>query len=207
MAHILRGRRRRIQRAAVADQQLAEIVALRLAQRVENLVELHRGRRVRDRDVVSGIELGRAGAARIEVDEEVALEEDAGPDGREGVLANRSALVLDREGDLRRVALRLDLEHLADVDAGNADRRLVADLHAVLERRGQRVAVTSEGDVLREGEEGPDDDEHNQDQADLLVGEPALGRARPCFSFVGSSHQLFLPFFFFFFFFFLGGTV
>ena len=46
-----------------------------------------------------------------------------------------------RERHLRGVACGLDVDHLADVDAGDPDRSGLAQRGGVLERRGQRVAL------------------------------------------------------------------
>ena len=100
------GRRRPVgEGRAVALEQAAEVGPHRRLQGGQHFVDLHPGRGVADRDRVAAAQLGGAGAARREVDEKVALEEDARADRGEGVVVDRPALAFDGEGDLGRVAV------------------------------------------------------------------------------------------------------
>ena len=70
-------------------EQVAQVLARVALQRGQHLVELHRRRRLRDLDRVAVVEHRRRRRARREVDEEVALEEDARPDLGGRVLVDR----------------------------------------------------------------------------------------------------------------------
>ena len=74
----------------------------------------------------------------------------------------RTAFVVDGEGDGRVVAVGADRADLADVDTGDADRRLGGDA----EGRLDLVTMIDEGDRLGEGKEQADDHEHDSDQAE-----------------------------------------
>ena len=62
------------------------------------------------------------------------------------------------------VALELDLLHLADADAGDADRVVGLEAAGLGERRGVGVAAADQGQVL--GPEGGEDHQHDDGDAD-----------------------------------------
>ena len=96
------------ERRAEPGERPLQALARRRLERREDLVDLDRRRRLGDRDRAAVGELRRARAARIEVEEEVALEEEARADLDRRVLVDRLALVVDGEGDLDGVALALE---------------------------------------------------------------------------------------------------
>src|SRR5207237_4613935 len=118
--------------------------------------------------------------ARAEIEEEVALEEEPGPDHELGVGPDRPADVADGERDLVRVAVALGRDDLADVDAGDPNRRVDGDHGRVAEDRLQLVAVAGERDVLGVGEDEPDRGEDDDREADqpwapaIVAAEGAL---------------------------------
>ncbi len=154
---------------AVAFEQAAEVGAHRRLQRRQHLVELNRYRGAADRDRAATVHLGRAGAARVEVDEEVALEEDPRSDLGVGVAVDRTALLFDGEGDGRGAAVAARLDHFADVDAGDPHRRIDRDIGGVGEGRLQLVAVAGEGHVFGERQVGPEGEDQDEDQRDRRV--------------------------------------
>ena len=83
-------------------QRLLKPLAIGLLERGQDLVDLHCRSRLADRDRVAVAELGRARAARGQVEEEVALEEQPRADLDRRVLMDRLTLVVDGEGDARR---------------------------------------------------------------------------------------------------------
>ena len=180
LGRVFGGRRRRVERRAEALEQVAEVGPHRRLQRGEDLVELDRGRGVADRDRAAAVHLRRAGAAGVEFDEEVALEEDPGADLGEGVLVDRPAGAADREADLGGVAVAFDADHFADFDAGDPDGRVFGDVDAVGEGRVELVAVAGEGDVFGEGEVGADRHDQQEDHGDRRVARPP--REAPRFS-------------------------
>ena len=107
-----------------------------------------------------------------EVHEEVALEEDARPDLDLGVAVDRQAGLLDlhlHQGGVRGLAVHLvgrDRLDLADVDAGDAHRRVLADGLGRREHGLEAVAL-GERDVLAEAEVAHDDDAEDQEQPRL----------------------------------------
>ena len=132
----------------------------------EDLVELDRRAGLVDRDRVAVVELGARRRAGLQVDEEVALEEDARADRHRGVLVDRQALLVDphrHERGLLAVLDVLDLGDLADVDAGDPHRRARA-------RRcwpsGRRPGSCSgaERDRLGEAEVGADGEQDEREQ-------------------------------------------
>src|SRR4029453_18569705 len=131
--------------------ELHEVGAIGRLEGGQNLVELDRGRGGGHGGLAAAVELGRARAAGANVEEEVALEEDPGPDLPLGVLVNGTPGVVHGEGDLRAVADALDPGHLADVDPRDPDGRVLADVGRVRERRLQLVRML-EGELLRPGE-------------------------------------------------------
>src|SRR4051794_9241469 len=66
-----------VERVAVALEQRLRVLARRALQHTEDLIDLNRRVGLRDRDPVARAEVRLTGAARLQVDEEVALEEDA----------------------------------------------------------------------------------------------------------------------------------
>ncbi len=165
------------ERLAVALQQAAEVGADRRLQRGQHLVDLHRGRRVGDRDRSPASQFRRARAARIEFEEVVAFEEDPRPDRGEGVLVDRATGAFDGEGDGGRVAVAFGRGHLADVDAGDPHRRLDRDIERVAEGGVDLVAVAGERDVFGEREVRPDREDQDEDQGDQPVGDARLAAA------------------------------
>ena len=131
----------------------------------QDLVELDRGGSLRDGDVAAVGQLGSAGAAWAQVQEEVPFEEEAGPDLDLGVASDRQPLVLDGERHRGGVAFRLDLDDLAHVDAGDPDRSGLAKGCGVLEGRGQGVPRVAPWQLLGVGEEGKDRQEDDQGQS------------------------------------------
>jgi len=121
-----------------------EVVAGVGLQRGQDLVQLHRRAGVLDLDRVAVAELGRARRARVDVDEEVALEEDPRTDRRGRVDVDRQALVLDFHRDhgalVDALAHRLDVGDLADVDAGDPHEGVRLDVVGRLERGLDREA-------------------------------------------------------------------
>ena len=114
-----------------------------------------------------------------EVDEEVALEEDARPDLGGRVLVERQAVLVDLHHHERLVGalLRLDRLDLADLDAGDPHRRVDAQAVGGLEHRVEAEAV-GEGDVLGEAQEHGDEDDRERDQPDgdgAAAGAAAAG--------------------------------
>src|SRR5215212_4923394 len=102
-------------------------------------------------------ELRRAGRAGLEVDEEVALEEDARADLRGRVLVQRPSRLADlhRHDGVVAAFLRVDALDLADLDACDPHRRVGPQRVRRLEHRLDLVAAR-ERDVLREPEEDED---------------------------------------------------
>src|SRR5581483_6837091 len=72
LAGVVGGARLVGERGAVALEKLLEVGPVRRLQRGEDLIELHRGRGVGDRNAVAAVEVAGAGAARTEIEEEVA---------------------------------------------------------------------------------------------------------------------------------------
>ena len=133
-------------------------------QRGEHLVQLDRGGGLADADrgaVVDGRTRRRSGT---QVDEEVALEEDARADLHGGVLVNGERPVLQLHRHHRRVGVLVsgDPGDLSDVDARDPHRRVLADRHGRREHALHAEPVR-ERDVLGESEVHPnhDDDEHH----------------------------------------------
>ena len=157
------------QRGAVAVEQPLEAVARVGLQRGQDLVELHGRGGLGRRDRVAVAQRRRLGRARREVDELVALEEDARPDLQRRVLVDRQAGLVDLHRDERQVAVAAlvgrDLLDLADVHARDPDRRVGPDVVGVGED-GLDAEAVRERHVL--GEAGVDDDrrEHEHEQAD-----------------------------------------
>ena len=162
-----------VQGLAVALEQLLQVGPVGRLQRREDLVELDRGRGLGDGDRVAVRQAVGARAAGADIEEEVALQEDARPDLHLRVAVHRLPVVVDGEGHLRVVAGAVagepalaDALHaldLADVDAGDPDRRVLADVGRVLED-GVQLEVALERDRLGPGQVGADDDQHDQDQ-------------------------------------------
>jgi hypothetical protein len=159
---VLRRRRLGVERLAEALQRLLERRARVGLQRGQHLVELDRRRGLRHRDQPAVVELAGAGRARLEVDVEVALEEQPRPDLHRRVAVDRLAVVVDAQRDDREVGLLVapDLDDLADVDARDAHRRLRAQQVGVLDD-GLDLEVVAERDRLGEAEV---DDDRGQDQ-------------------------------------------
>ena len=189
------GRRRGAERlpealgAAVALKGVAElleeelqVVAHRLLQGGQHLVELDRDLGLPLWNQRAAVELGGAWAARLQVDEQVALEEEAGAELHGRVLADREGGVVElhrHHGRVLAIAVPvgevLDLGHLADIDAGDPDRALGADVLGVGEDRLQLVAVPrDERERLGEGEVEAEDDRDDRDQPDPPVGSPLV---------------------------------
>jgi hypothetical protein len=148
-----------------------------LDQRAEHLRELHRAGGPVDRDRVAVVHLVAGRRAGRQVDEEVALQEDARPDLRGRVGVDRPAPVADGERDRRRQragARVLDLLDLADLDAGDPHRRAGVHAARVADGHLDRVRVVHERDVLAEAEERHDGDDRQDDGAD---GERAAAAA------------------------------
>ena len=148
-------------------EQVAQVLARVALQRGEDLVELHRRRGAGDLDRVAGLELRRRRRAGLEVDEEVALEEDARADLGGRVLVDRQPGVVDLHDHERLVGAlpgldRLDLAH---VDAGDPHRRVDAQPVGRLED-GVDPEALGERDVLGEAEEERDGGDRERDQPD-----------------------------------------
>jgi hypothetical protein len=180
-AQRLRVRRRRVavERAAVLLEQRLEVLARVRLERREDVVELDRRRGLRHPDRVARLERGRPRRARLQVDEEVALEEDPWPDLHRRVLVDRQPRLGDLHLDDREVGVLVaaDLLDLADVHARDADGRVRPDARRRLEDRADAVALR-ERDVLREAEVRPDRDERDGDDADHHGARAAAVLAR-----------------------------
>ena len=122
------------------------------------------------------VELRRARRARREIDEEVALEEDARPDLRRRVAVQRQPGVVDRHRHDRRWRCRpaLDPLDLADLDARDPHRGVRAQPVGGREHRLD-LERGRERDVLGEAEEDEDRDHDQREQAD---GERGAARRR-----------------------------
>ena len=171
------------QRPPVVDQQGLEPGAGVGLKRGQDLVELNRLGGLGQRQRVAVVQERRGGGAGREVDEEVALQEDARADLQRGVAVQRQSLRAELHRHDRGVAARLavDAGDLADVDAGDPDGRVLADRV----RRGEygvHAEPVRERDVLGE----PEVDEQRDDQQgqrayaqctarDLCLGEPPAG--------------------------------
>jgi hypothetical protein len=164
---VLGGVRLALQRGPEAVEHVAQVLARVALERGEHLVELDRRRGLGQLERAAVVELRGAGRAGLEVDEEVALEEDARPDLGAGVGADRAALVgdLHRHDGVVRAVLRVDLLDLADVDAGDAHRRVGPQAVGGLEH-GVDLVAARERDVLREAEVREHQDRDDRDQAD-----------------------------------------
>ena len=154
-------------RRVEALQHALEVLARVALQRRQDLVELHRRGRLGDLDRVAGVELGRARRARLEVDEEVALEEDARPDLGRRVLVQRQRGVVELQHQHGAVGAldALDGLDLADLHARDPDRRVGPDRVRRLELRPDLEAA-GERDVLGEAEEHHDGGQDHGHQAD-----------------------------------------
>ncbi len=164
LADVVRRGRLVRQRGAEARERLLQALARWRLQRRQHLVDLHGRRRLRHRDVLAVVEDRGARAARVDVEEEVALQEQARPDLDRRVGVDRLARLVDAEGHVDRVALALDRRDLADVDARNPHRRRRAHGRRVLELRRELEALAGERDLLREGEVDARADDHRHDQ-------------------------------------------
>ena len=161
-------------------------------QRAQHLVELHRRRGLGERDRVAVVDGRRRRRARRDVDEEVALQEDPRADLHHGVLVDRQALVRDLHRHDGGVAagLALDLGDLADVDAGDAHRGVLADRVRRLEDRLDPEAVR-ERHVLGEAEEDADarDDEHHEADEEGARARAVLARHALVVGSAASEHH------------------
>ena len=162
-------------RVAVAHEQLLEVLARARVEGPEDLVDLDRRRGLRGGDreaVIRHLGLWRP---RTQVEEQVALEEDARPHLHLRVLVDREGVLVelhrhdDRGG---AVAGRLDPRDLPDVHAGDAHNLVALDRRRVREGRLE-LEGRAEGQVLREGEPGRDHDQDQRDQARLEWREAA----------------------------------
>src|SRR5204862_1426393 len=132
------------QGVAIALERLLEIGAVVLLEGSEDLVELDRRARLRGGDRVAAREVRRLWAPRPQVEEEVALQEETGTNRDRGVLVDRLALVVDREGDIGHVALARDAHDLPDGNAGDAKRGVRLERRRVLECGVELVAAARE---------------------------------------------------------------
>ena len=161
-------------------------------ERGQHLVELDRHGCLAGREDVPVAGLRRVRAAGLQVDEQVALEKQAGAElhRRVGVQRQRRLLELHRHdrrgrrhfllgnvlgadlGGLGRVLRRkvLDRRDLADVHARDPHRRRRPDVARVREHRLDRVLVRPR-QRLGEGIDGQGADDHDEDQADRPVRE------------------------------------
>jgi len=159
--------------AELLEQELEVAPRVRL-QRGEDLIELHGRRCLGGADHVAVAELRSRRRPGLDVEEEVALEEDARADLDRGVLVNRLAHVVDAHRDpdaLVARAQRLDLGDLADVDAADADEGALAQVVRGLEV-GLDLEVMLERDRLGEAEVRHDDDGHDEDEPRCDPGDP-----------------------------------
>ena len=163
-------------RLAVLAQEHLEVVARVGLQRGQHLVELHRGRGLLNGDRGAVLEFAGGRRARRQVDEEVALEEDARADLGRRVGVHGPARVLDPHRHERALAaaVALDGGDLADLDAGDPHRRAGAQVVRALERRLDLV-VRLERDRLRPAEVDDDGDHAQRDDPDERVRAPLMG--------------------------------
>ena len=160
---------------AVADEEVLQVRARVGVERVQDLVELDRIGRLRDRQRRAGGQRRRRRAARLQVHEPVAFEEDARADLGRRVGVDRQAARFDFHAHDARVAVAFDRRDLADVDAGDAHGRLAFDVDGRGEDRVQAVAVF-ERDVLGEAEVQRDRQQYEQHHREAhRVGPPQLG--------------------------------
>jgi hypothetical protein len=169
--------------AELADHRL-EVGARVGLERGEHLVDLHRARGLRQRQGVARLELGCARAPRLELHEEVALEEDARADLQLGVLVDRETRVVDLHRDHRRARVlaleRLDALDLAHLNAGDPYRGARLDVRRVLEHGLQLVLSADERHVLREREVGHGHEEREPDRAGRERRDAACLHAPHC---------------------------
>ncbi len=161
--------RRRLggERHGEAVEHVLEVVPCIGLQCSQDLVELHRRRRLGDLERVAVLEDRRRGRAALEIHEEVALEEDPRADLGRRVGVQRQPLVVDRQHDHRGVRALVGLHgrDLADLHAGDPDRRPGPDRVRRLERR-PHLERRREREVLREPEEHDRHGHGERDQAD-----------------------------------------
>jgi hypothetical protein len=154
---------------------------------VEQLVELHRIGRVRDRDRAPVAQRRRARAAGRQVDVEVPLEEQPGPDLERGVGSDRLPASVDLHRQLAQVGLAIapDPRHLAHVDPPDPHRRPRPEQVRALNHGVDRVVV-AEGQGLGEDEVRGEDQDHDPDQARLDWRQAAFGEPHGSTRFVCS---------------------
>ena len=90
-----------VERVAVALHQLLEVAPRVRLQRAQHLVELHGRRGLARADRAPVRQVGRAGRARAQVHEEVALQEDPRADLQLGVAVDRQPVLVDLHRHLR----------------------------------------------------------------------------------------------------------
>ena len=191
---VLRRRRRLRERAAVDPQHVLELGPGVGLKRGQDLVELDRGGRLSDADCGAVVNRGAVRRAGPQVDEEVALEEDPRADLHGGVPVDRQRLVLElhRHHGVVGVLVARDPGHLADVDAGDPHRRVLADRDRRREHALHAEPVR-EGDVLGEAEVDQDHghDEDARPDRQRAASRAVLAQASP----VGSAAEVAHPFF------------
>ena len=159
----------------VLREQQLEVVPRITLQRAQHLVDLHRLGPLRDRERVAVTHRRRGGGPRLDVDEEVALQEDPRANRERGVRVQRQADVIDLHRDVGHLALLLgpggqlaalhrgDVGDHADVDAGDPDERLRPETVRVREQRVNGELARERVRELRVREVG---DEHDGDRAE-----------------------------------------
>ena len=162
------------QAVAVADQEVLEVGARVGVERIQHLVQLHGIGSLRDRQRRSRGQSRGGRAARLQVHEPVAFQEDARTDLRGRVRVDRQPAPFEFHAHERDIALALDRGDLAHVHARDAHGRLAFDVERRSEHRVQPVAVF-ERNVLREAEvERDPQQDQEQDREAHGVGPAQL---------------------------------
>ena len=172
---VVGGRRLAVERGADALQRPLQRAARVGLQRGQDLVELDRRPGLRERDQPAVGERARRRRARLQVDVEVALEEQPRPDLQRRVAVQRLAVVVDAHRDERVVGVlvALGLDDLADVHAGDPDRRVRPQQVGALDDRLD-LEVVAQRDRLREPEVRDEQGEEDGQQPRAQRRHPEL---------------------------------
>ena len=137
-----------------------EVLARLRVERVEDLVEVDRRRRVVLVDHAAVGDRRGLAAGKAQVDVAVGDAGDGGlPDGGERAAAQRRVVLVDLQGQLRlAVGRQLDVRDLAGRDAGYLHEVALDELRGVLEPRRDGVAPAAAADQQHAGEDHGDGD-------------------------------------------------